>query len=142
MTEVTNTTNFFNTLAPVVYTTKSGKSKVAHNEISQALMPAAIRKAQASSQALESLKRGVYRPTLAAIAALMTKGDIKSLKSFGVMPSDNPTKKEVVHFLKCIALNWAEAKGEKAAQAALCKEFVEWTEAKPEPTKQAEPALM
>ncbi len=136
MTEVTN---FFTTLQPVSYSTKAGKQKTAHNEISQALMPAAIRKAQASSQALESLKRGVYRPTLAAIAGLMTKGDIKSLKSFGVMPSDNPTKKEVVHFLNCIATNWSEAKGEKAAQAALCREFVKWTEAKP--VQQAEAAI-
>ncbi len=144
MTEVTNTTNFFQTLAPVSYATKAGKTKVAHNEISQALMPATIRKAQASSAALESLKRGIYTPTMQSVKALMTKSDIKSLMSFGVIPSANPSKKEVCHFLSCIEKSWRGAKGEKAAQAALIKEFLVWVETKPEPAKaaeQEEPAL-
>ena len=138
MTEVT-TQNFFQTLAPVSYTLKSGKQKTAHNEISQALMPAAIRKAQASSQALESLKRGIYTPTLQSIKALLTKSDIKALAALGIMPSERPSEKEVCHFFQSVAHLWKDAKGEKVAQATVLKDYLTWVEAKP--VQQAEAAI-
>jgi len=119
-----------NSFTPVTYTLKSGKVKTAHNEVSAAFAPAVVRKQAAHAAALKQLQNGQYKPTLAAIAALMTKGDVKTLQGFGVMPSANPTKKEVCHFLSCVQKNWVNAKGEKAAQAALIKEFLEWVDAK------------
>ena len=119
-----------NTFQPVTFTLKSGKQKTAHNEVSAAFAPAVVRKQAAHAAALKQLQGGCYKPTLAAIAALMSKGDIKSLTGFGVMPSGAPTKKEVCHFLSCVQKNWVDAKGEKAAQAALIKDFLTWVDAK------------
>ena len=124
------TTSISTTTTPefvaVSYVTKAGKTKTAFNEVAGAFAPATVRKQAAAAAALTQLQRGIYRPTLAAVAALLTKGDVKSLTSLGYGCGDNPDKKEVVAFLEAIAKLWKDAKGEKAAQAAVVKEFLGW----------------
>ena len=115
---------------PVSYTTKAGKIKTAHNEVSAAFAPAKVRKQEAHSASLNQLKTGIYRPTLAATAVLMTKGDKSAIKAVGYDLSENPSKASVVAFVRCLSNLWDNAKGERAAQAALLKEFVEWVDVK------------
>ena len=123
-------TTISNEFAAVTYTTKAGKTKTVHNEVAGAFAPAGVRKKSAHETALAALQRGSYKPTLAATAALMTKGDKTAIKAVGYDLAENPSKASVVAFVRCLANLWANAKGERAAQAALLKEFVEWVDAK------------
>lgn len=123
-------TSISNEFAAVTYTLKSGKEKTANNEVAAAFAPAKVRKDAAHAAALLQLQRGIYRPTLAAVATLMTKGDKLAIKAIGYDLTENPSKAAVVAFIRALVNIWGTAKGERAAQAALLKEFIEWVDAK------------
>ena len=116
--------------APMVWSAK-GKGgdvlvKQAFCATSQAFAPKAARLADGQAKDLAQLMSGTYRPVLRSIDAKMTDKEKVYLWGKNVSVSrEKPTKDEMVPFADAVIGLWAAKKGERAAMAAMLRQYVD-----------------
>jgi len=111
--------------APMVWTTKTGKGMQAASATLQALAPLAVRKADAVSRDLISLKNGRYERVLSDIRDNLNAKDIKALFMLGVgTPPAGSGKEAAVAFLRAVSAIWGTTKGKRGALADTIRQFV------------------
>ena len=111
--------------APMVWTTKTGKGMQAASATLQALAPVAVRKADAVSRDLISLRNGRYERVLSDIRDNLNAKDIKALFMLGVgTPPAGSGKEAAVAFLRAVSAIWRTASGRRRAIANTIRQFV------------------
>ena len=114
------------TESPVmVWTTKTGKGMQAASATLQALAPVAVRKADAVSRDLISLRNGRYDRVLSDIRDNLNTKDIRALFLLGVgTPPAGSGKEAAVAFLRAVGAIWGTTKGKRGALADTIRQFV------------------